>query len=86
MVTGVAHGAKAAPSRLQSAPVPSAPYENWNVATDDAVWAAGPLATTAVPVGGTLSTVHVVLVGVLMLPALSMARVWKVYVPSASDA
>ena len=52
MVTGVAHGAKAAPSRLQSAPVPSVPYENWNVATDDAVCAAGPLATTAVPVGG----------------------------------
>ena len=25
IVTGVAHGAKAAPSRLQSAPVPSAP-------------------------------------------------------------
>jgi hypothetical protein len=84
IVTGVAHGVKSAPSRLQSAPVPSAPYENWKVATDEADCAVGPFATTAVPVGGSLSTVQVVLVGVLLLPAESTERVWKVYAPSVS--
>ena len=64
--------------------MPSAPYENWKVATDEADCAAGPFATTAVPVGGSLSTVQVVLVGELMLPALSTERVWRVYAPSAS--
>jgi len=82
-VTGVVHAEKPAPSRRHSKVDPGSFDARSKVALVEDVFAggsAGPIEET----GGVVSIVHVYEAGLAsVFPAASVARTWKVWLPSA---